>query len=170
MRLATLTCHLRSGDVPVCMFHFHYIISEYLFFIWIDSFESRHFPLDRYVFMSVRQVYWKFCAQVHRDRDGRKHILLFSLFYKSKMFCYCECTQINAGSLQMKKKYSYLYEQKLGIILKASVRTSTFICPAVSATVQLHWTVLYSTVLSLCTDTSMAHIFSRLTLDWAVAK
>ncbi len=160
MRSATLTCHLRSGDVPVYMFHLNYII-EYLFFIWIDSFESRHFPLDRYVFMSVRQVYWEFRAQVHRDRDGRKHILLF---------CYCECTQINAGSLQMKKKYSYLYEQKLGILLKASVRTSTFICPAVSATVQLHWTVLYSTVLSLCTDTSMAHIFSRLTLDWAVAK
>ncbi len=62
-------------DAPVCMFHMDYIIWEYLFYIWVGLFESRHFTFYRYIFMSVRQVYMKFRAQVYRDRDGRKHIL-----------------------------------------------------------------------------------------------
>ncbi len=53
--------------------------------IEIGSFESRHFALYRYVFISVRQVYTE---------------SVFALFYKSTVFCcYCECTQINAESL-----------------------------------------------------------------------
>ncbi len=69
-------------------------------------------------------------AQVHRDWDGRKPVL--SLFYKSAMFCYCECTQINVESLQIwNMYYSYLYDQKS--ILRASDRIGTSICHAVSS-------------------------------------
>ncbi len=41
-------------------------------------------PIDIDIFlMSVRQVYAEFCAKVHRDRDGRKHILFaFNILQK----------------------------------------------------------------------------------------
>ncbi len=38
-------------------------------------------------FMSVRQVYTEFCAQVHGDRDGRKpHPECFHYFTKAQCF------------------------------------------------------------------------------------
>ncbi len=59
----------------LCMFHMDYIIWEYLFSIWIGSFESRHFTLYRYV-LSVRQVaYTQSFVLKFTDRDGRKHIM-----------------------------------------------------------------------------------------------
>ncbi len=43
------------------MFHTDYIIWEYLYFIWISLFESRHFTLYIYLLMSLRQRYtWSF--------------------------------------------------------------------------------------------------------------
>ncbi len=77
MKSATLTRHLRSCGCA-CL-HVSYglysLIWEDLFSIWIGSFESRHFALYRYVFISVRQVFTEFRAQVHRDQDGRKRLL-----------------------------------------------------------------------------------------------
>ncbi len=83
MKSATRTRHLRSSDAPVCMFHTDYIIWEYLFSIWIGSFKGRHFNLYWYIFHVCKASIHrnsKFRVQVHRGRDGRKHILL--LYFK----------------------------------------------------------------------------------------
>ncbi len=118
------------------MFHTDYIIWEYLFSIWIGSFESRYFTLYRYIFvMSVRQRYTEFHAQVHRPRRQKAHPVCFHYFTKAR---FVECTQINVESLQIwKMYYSYLYDQKWWSNLRASECTGASICPSVYATVQL---------------------------------
>ncbi len=64
MMLATLTCHLHRSGCACMHVSYGFIIWSYLFSIWIGSVESRHFPLCRYIFMSVRQVYTEFHVEV----------------------------------------------------------------------------------------------------------
>ncbi len=139
MKSATLTRHLRSSDASLCMFHTDYIIWEYLFSIWIGSFESTHFTFYRYVFISVRQVYTEFLSfgsSSQRPRQQKARPFCFNFF--TKAHCYCEGTQINLESLQFRKMYySYLCDNKWGSILRVSDLSGASICAAVSTTVQL---------------------------------
>ncbi len=102
---------------------------RFWFMVWF-SFELVHLKvdisssIDIFFYVCKAKVYTEFCAQVHRDRDGRMRIL-FALYYFTKacFFCYCECTQLKVESLQIwKMYYYYLYEQKLRSILRASGR------------------------------------------------
>ncbi len=104
MKSATLdNRHLRGSDAPVCMFHTAYIIGEYCF-----PFELVHLKVDISLsidtfFMSVNQVYTEFRSfmlKFTKTETTESASCLLSLFYKSAMFCYCECTQINE-SLQI---------------------------------------------------------------------
>ncbi len=151
MKSATLTRHFCSSDLhlsdaffiqsvmlPVCMFHTDDIIWEYLYSIWIGSFESRHFTLYR---LSVRQRYTpSFALKFPETKTAESTSFFLSLFYKSTFYCYYECTQINVESLQIWKMYnSYLFDQKLQSILRAKERSGASICPAVSYSNTLHW-------------------------------
>ncbi len=70
MKSATLTCHLCSSGLHTSVLH-----------LKVDTSLS----IDIY-FMSVRQVYTEFCAQVHGDRDGRNRILsAFIILQKCKV-------------------------------------------------------------------------------------
>ncbi len=142
MKSATLTRHLRSSGCTSMHVSYGNIIWEYLFSIWTGLFESRHFALYRYIFMSVRQTYTEFrsfALKFTEIKMAESASCLLSLFYKSAMFCcYCECTQINVESLQIRKMYySYLYDQKWQSILRASERTGASICHADRAAIQL---------------------------------
>ncbi len=111
-------------DATVCKFHTDYIIWEFLFSIWIGSFESRHFTLSIFL-MSVRQRY------------TQSFVLKFTetaeiCFILQKCFVIVSA-QINVESLQIwKMYYSYLYDQKRRSILRANNHTDTSIYPAVS--------------------------------------
>ncbi len=52
-----------------------------------------------------------------RDRAGREPPCLFSLFFKSTLFCcYYDYTQIKVDPLQFQTiPYSYLYDQNTGV-------------------------------------------------------
>ncbi len=140
MKSATLTRHLRSSGCS-CM-HVSYGLHNLRICFPI---ELVHLKVDIslsivYIFlMSIRQRYTRsFALKFTETETAKSTSCLLSLFYKSVFCCYCECTQINVESLQIRKMYySYLYEQKWWRILRASECTGTSICAVVSATVQL---------------------------------
>ncbi len=85
-----------------CFFHKSHPAYKYWFSVWIGSFESRHFTLN---------ICFSYKASIHgvsrsssQTETAESSSCLISLFYKSTMFCcYCECTQINVKSLQIRK-------------------------------------------------------------------
>ncbi len=147
MKSATLTRHLCCSNAPVCMFHTDYIIWKYLFSIWICSFESRHCALYRYVFLSVRQIYIEFRAQVYRDRDSRKLILFAFIILQKRNVLLLLWVHTNKCRV---------FTDSKDVLLLSVWPKMTSICPAVSAFLHTPHRNLNS-----------AH-FSRITLDWAV--
>ncbi len=86
MKLETLTRHLRSSDAPVCMLR---IIYENICFPFELVYLNVEISLSIDIFfMSVRQVYTEFCAQVHRPKRQKAHPDLFRYFTKAQCFVF----------------------------------------------------------------------------------
>ncbi len=104
---------------------------------------TRHLKVDisLYIdmfFMSVNQVYAEFRAQVYRDRDRRKRIQFSFIILQKDNVLLLLWVNTNKRKVFTDSKDALLLSVwlKLGIILRASERTGTSICPVVSATVQ----------------------------------
>ncbi len=141
MKSAILNLPLRSSDAPVSMFHTDYIIREYLFFIWIDHLKVDISLSIDILFMSVRQVYPEFrlvffdaLKFTETEMVWWWHPVCFHYFAKVQCFVVMLHTnKLNVESLLIQRMYySYLYDQKWRSILRASDRTGTSICHAVS--------------------------------------
>ncbi len=111
--------------------------------------------------MSVRQRYTRsFALKFTETETTESASCLLSLFYKSAMFCcYCECTQINVKSLQIRNVLLLSVRPKMREYFKSkwSLRRLHLSCSELlfSSTRHRH---LNSTQIS------------RLTLDWAPCK
>ncbi len=101
-------------------------------------------PLYIYFFVCKASMQSFGVSRSSSDRDG----ILFAFIILQKH--HRRSTQINVESLQIQKmSYSYLHEQQLWSILRASECTGISICPAVSATVQLPHSTQWTAHISL---------------------
>ncbi len=147
MKSVTLTRHLHSSDAPVCMFHTDYIIREYLFSIWIGSFETRHFALYRYVFFHI----WKANIKEFRsfmlkftETEMESASCLLSLFYKRAMFLLLLWVQTNKRRV---------FTDSKGVLLLSVWAKEQVSAPAPPSVLQ--WALLFSSTLRTYT---IAHI------------
>ncbi len=84
MKLATLTPHLRSGRACMNVSYGLHNLGIYFPFELVHLKVDISLSIDIFL-MSVRQRYTEFCAQVHRDRDGRKRMMFDFIILQNRI-------------------------------------------------------------------------------------